>query len=98
MLLALKASTGTVGAPRAFSLKLAKVTRGPPYHLKPLSRDHEMEVSHDSGGNLKLAIGKHIDDLKCIGLPKDIVCFRQCLEKVFGKLKYSEGTLKEHGN
>ena len=30
ILLALKASTGTVGAPRAFSLKLSKITRGPP--------------------------------------------------------------------
>ena len=30
VLLALKASTGTVGAPRAFSLKLAKITRGAP--------------------------------------------------------------------
>jgi len=34
LLLAVKASTGTVGAPRAFSLKLSKVTRSPPLCLK----------------------------------------------------------------
>ena len=33
VLFALKASTGTVGAPRAFSLKTAKITRGPPFYL-----------------------------------------------------------------
>ena len=44
-LLALKASTGTVGALRAFSLKLARVTRGPPLYLRPLSRDAELDIS-----------------------------------------------------
>ena len=42
--LALNASTGTVAAPRAFSLKLAKITQGPPFHPKPSSRDPEVEV------------------------------------------------------
>ena len=96
ILLSLKASTGTVGAPRAFSLKLAKITQGPPFYLAPLSRDPEVEVSHLSG-LLRLAICKHIDDITCIGLPRDISLFKETLESVFGKLKYHEKSLTNTG-
>lgn len=102
VLLALKASTGTVGAPRAFSLKLAKVTRGPPFYLRPLSRDSEMEVCHrqlttTGDTTLRLALAKHIDDLKVIAKPPAVTLFRHTLEAVFGKLKYHEGELKNTG-
>ena len=97
MTLALKASTGTVGAPRAFSLKLAKMPTGPPFYLRPLSRDAEVEVSHTDGGDLQLAIGKHIGDIKCIGKEKEIKLFRSTLEATFGKLKYHEKSLTNIG-
>ena len=50
VLLALKAATGTKGAPRAFSLKLGRTTKSPPLSLMPTSRDPELEAGHNSEG------------------------------------------------
>ena len=44
-----------------------------------------------------MAITKHIDDIKCVGTRKNVVLFLQTLERVFGKPKYHEGTLKNTG-
>ena len=61
-----------------------------------------MEVSHrqlstTGEATLRLALAKHIDDLKVIAKPPDVTLFRHTLEAVFGKLKYHEGELKNTG-
>ena len=63
-LLSLKAATGTKGAPRVFSLKLVCITRASLLHFKPISRDAELEVSHDSNGELQLLFGKLVGVIK----------------------------------
>ena len=88
MLLSLKASTGTKGAPRAFSLTLAKITRSPPIGMKPTSRDPELEVKHDQYSKLVSLLGKHVDDLKIGGQPAFLKIIVDTLEYHFGKLKY----------
>ena len=67
VLLALKAATGTKGAPRAFSLKLSRIMRSPPLNLKPISRDQELEVSHDDSRELTMMRGKRVGDIKVAG-------------------------------
>ena len=56
----LKPGTGTKDAPRAFSMKLRKVTRI--FGLKPTSYDEEFETSPS------LLTAKHVDDINMTGM------------------------------
>eukprot|EP00435_Cladocopium_sp_Y103_P042058 s696_g11.t1 len=80
----LKPGTGCKDAPRAFSLKLASVTRNPKIGLKPLSADPECEVKHVNG-KLVLILGKHVDDLKIAGEESEVQLLLQALETTFGR-------------
>ena len=87
-----KPGTGTKGAPRAFALKLAKVTTGSVCMFAPTTYDRELEVRHDShpqdGRTLVAMASKHVDDLKLAGqrhvIKKEVI---PEMEKVFGKLR-----------
>jgi hypothetical protein len=94
---ALKPGTGTKGAPRAFSMKLSRITRGPKCRMLPTTMDPELEVRHD-GGKL-VAIGtKHVDDLKFGAEPKLLKdAIIPALEAEFGKLSYSESNFTNTG-
>ena len=83
--------TGMKGAPRAFSLKLRKVTSGPICKMISTTMDREFEVRHDDGAFTACG-AKHVDDIKYAGRP-DILLKSVLpeLEKVFGKLTYNEG-------
>ena len=93
----IKPGTGTKSAPRAFSLKLSKITRGPVCRLKPITHDNEFEVRHDQG-KLTAVATKHVDDVKLGGekhIIKDEILPE--LERVFGKLKYHENNFLNTG-
>ena len=60
-----KPGTGLVDAPRAFSLKLLKVTRDK-CRLMPSAVDPELCMRHDDGV-LTCIMSKHVDDLKFAG-------------------------------
>jgi hypothetical protein len=84
-----KPGTGSKDAPRAFSVKLASVTRSPQIGLRPTTYDPELEVKHKlRNGKMQpaLLIAKHVDDLKITGEPHEVQLFMEGLEKVFGKL------------
>ena len=85
-----KPGTGCKDAPRAFSIKLASVTRDPKVGLKPLSGDPETEVKHVNG-RLVLIICKHVDDLKIAGVESEVQNLILSLEKVFGKIDRNDG-------
>ena len=51
--------TGTKDAPRAFSLKLAKVTRSPECGFAPTTMDKELECRHESQ-KLTSLLAKHV--------------------------------------
>ena len=55
--------TGTGDAPRAFSMKLAEVTRKSANFVST-TIDPELEVSHDEHGRIQAAMAKNVDDLK----------------------------------
>ena len=97
----IKPGTGTKGAPRAFSLKLSGVTRGPKCRLVPTTFDKELEVRHDkdASGVLRISAiaGKHVDDIKIGGKPSVITQIIDGLEAVFGKLTYSRETFTNTG-
>jgi hypothetical protein len=62
-----KPGTGSKDAPRAFSVKLATVTRGKSVGLVPTTYDPELELKHkvtNGRSELVLMVGKHVDDLK----------------------------------
>ena len=93
---ALKHPTGTKGAPRAFSMKLSRVTRGP-CKMLPTTMDPELELRHDDG--VLTAMGaKHVDDIK-LGGGRDVIhkLIMPPLEKAFGKLAYTEETFTNTG-
>jgi len=81
-----KPGTGTKDAPRAFSMKLASVTRNDPLNMKPTTYDPEMEMQHDENGELQLLSTKHVDDVKLGGPTKNIDYYMSIVEKTFGKL------------
>eukprot|EP00959_Pyramimonas_sp_CCMP1952_P259464 5424792-Pyramimonas_sp.AAC.1 len=58
-LLCLKPGTGTKNAPRAFSLKLRRTTRG--FGLRPTSYDEGFETSSN------LLTARHVDDIHMAG-------------------------------
>ena len=94
---ALKPGTGTKSAPRAFSMKLSGVTRGPKCRLQPTTMDKELEVRHDHGVISSLA-AKHVDDIKMGGKPSIIKGqIILALEEVFGTLAYSESCFTNTG-
>ena len=72
----LRPGTGCKDAPRAFSMKLSKVTRLPTVGLQPLSSDPECKVKHRHG-RLVLILVKHVDDVKIAG--------EEALEQTFGR-------------
>ena len=80
-----KPGTGCKDAPRAFSLKLAKVTRHVEIGLQPLSSDPECEVKHRDG-KLVLMIAKHVDDIKITGEEAEVQRLIAAIEHVSGKM------------
>ena len=80
-----KPGTGLVDAPRAFSMKLATVTKDK-CGLLPCSVDGELCLKHVDG-KLVGMLAKHVDDLKIVGKPDFIHYVKDELEKVFGPLK-----------
>ena len=79
-----KPGTGSVDAPRAFSMKLGKVTKDE-CALAPTRTDGEMLILH-KGGCLLAVITVHVDDLKMTGEKETLLWIVDCLERVFGKL------------
>lgn len=80
----LKPGTGCKDAPKAFSLKLARVTRSDRVGLRPLAADPECEVKHRDG-RLVLIIVKHVDDLKIAGEESEVQLLLNALKETFGK-------------
>ena len=85
-----KPGTGTVEAPRAFSLKLRGITQGPDCAMKPTLHDEELEMKHDpdsSGGKpiLRMMSMKHVDDVKVLGEPAYVKKYKQIVESHFGE-------------
>eukprot|EP00959_Pyramimonas_sp_CCMP1952_P220637 4612977-Pyramimonas_sp.AAC.1 len=68
----LEPGTGTKDAPRAFSLKLRRTTRG--FGLRPTSYDEEFETSSD------LLTAKHVDDINMAGTEDTIDKCVKCVE------------------
>ena len=79
-----KPGTGLVDAPRAFSMKLAEVTRK--CGMNPTTVDAELVVKHVNG-KLVAIVAKHVDDLKIAGEPEVVQAIMKELEAVFGELK-----------
>ena len=82
-----KPGTGAKDAPRAFSLKLATVTRSEKVGLVPTTYDPELEVKHrivNGKPKLVLMVAKHVDDLKITGEKSQVTNFLNELEQVFG--------------
>lgn len=80
----LKPGTGCRDAPRAFSIQLRKATRS--FGLVSSLVDSELEYLWE-GGELKLVVLKHVDDLKMGGSPEVIEKFVAHLAAKFGKLQ-----------
>ena len=90
----IKPGTGCKDAPRAFSMKLARVTRSAECNTKPTRWDPELEVKHETAGGhatgvsqLVMMLSKHVDDLKIAGQRKHVTKLIQHIEAVFGKMK-----------
>ena len=79
----LKPGAGCRDAPRCFSLKLRHVAEQ--FGLLSASVDSELEVLHQEG-ELRVAIVKHVDDLKMIGPREVIESFIKRLTSVFGPM------------
>ena len=82
--------TGSVDAPRCFSMKLSKVTTE--CDLIPSNVDPELCYLHQlRNGSLILVciMTKHVDDLKCTGERDVVVRVLNVIEKVFGSMKIS---------
>ena len=80
-----KPGTGLVDAPRAFSLKLSRVTTGK-CRLVPSKVDPELCCRYDNG-RLVCMMTKHVDDLKIAGEPAVVKEILTILQKEFGELK-----------
>jgi hypothetical protein len=85
----LKPGTGTKDAPRAFSLKCAKITRSEEGGFRPTTIDQELELKH-SNGEFVAVLAKHVDDVKIAGTPDVVKAILKPLERAFGKLTYHE--------
>eukprot|EP00959_Pyramimonas_sp_CCMP1952_P465065 9487654-Pyramimonas_sp.AAC.1 len=80
----LKPGTGAKDAPRAFSLKLRRVTRG--MGLQGTSRDEEFEMSPN------LLAAKHVDDIDVTGTDAGVDSYVKCVESTFGACKLNKHT------
>ena len=80
-----KPGTGLVDAPRAFSLKLAQVTKNK-CRMIPSSVDGELVLKFENGALICL-MAKHVDDLKLTGKKKVIEWVLLQIQEVFGELK-----------
>jgi len=81
-----KPGTGSVDAPRCFSLKLSKVTTE--CDLVPSNVDQELCYLHDKdSGELVAIMAKHVDDLKIAGIKEIVLKILGVIEKVFGPMK-----------
>ena len=78
-----KPGTGFKDAPRCFSLKLEKATRGR-YQAKPLSYDDQLLVKHKHG-RLVFIASVHVDDIKVACDPAELKEFIAALTYVFGE-------------
>jgi hypothetical protein len=95
-----KPGTGSKDAPRAFSIKLASVTRSKQVGLVPTTFDSELEVKHrmvQGKPKLVLMIAKHVDDIKVTGEPDEVKLLMNELEKVFGKLAVTKNEFTNCG-
>ena len=81
--------TGAGYAPRAFNLKLGKVTTSSKCGYKPLTPDPQTEVKHE-GRRLVGMTAKHVDGIKAGAPRKEIEHCKKCLAAVSGDLYYSE--------
>ena len=79
-----KPGTGTVDAPRAFSLKLKGITQGDEGGLYPALHDAELEMRHVHQ-KLIVLITTHVDDLKMLGEADEVDRLIRMLEKHVGK-------------
>ena len=84
VLKSLKPGTGSVDAPRAFHLKLAKVTREE-LNFVPSRSDEELLLWYKNGELLAIMC-IHVDDLKITAAQWLITKIVSCLESTFGKL------------
>jgi hypothetical protein len=80
-----KLCAGLVDAPRAFSLKLSKVTRDE-CKMAPSDVDPELCFRREEG-RLVCLMTKHVDDLEISGEPKYVHLVLEELQNVFGGLK-----------
>jgi len=83
-----KPGTGSVDAPRCFSLKLTQATDK--CGLVPSNVDPELCYLHETrNGKLVLVavMTKHVDDLKICGEKDTIVRIMKAIEEVFGQMK-----------
>ena len=95
-----KPGTGSKDAPRAFSIKLATVTRSKKVGLVPTTFDSELEVKHryvHGKPKLVLMIAKHVDDIKVTGEPQEVNLLMQELERVFGELTVTKNEFTNCG-
>jgi hypothetical protein len=91
-----KPGTGSVDAPRAFSIKLSQVTQS--LDLQPTTTDEELVLKHNrQTGELEAVMSKHVDDLKITGSRETILEITSKLEKVFGKIKLEWHTFTNCG-
>ena len=82
-----KPGTGSVDAPKAFSLKLTSVTLDK-IDMQPTTTDEELVLKHCRKTRKLLALmTKHVDDLKITGSKEMILWIVKCLEAVFGEIK-----------
>ena len=79
-----KPGTGTVDAPRAFSLKLKGITQGDEGGLYPALHDAELEMRHVHQ-KLIVLITTHVDDLKMLGEADEVDRLIRMLEKHYGR-------------
>ena len=85
-----KPGTGSVDAPRCFSLKLSKVTQS--IGLVSSNVDPEfcyLHEEHDGKLTLVCMMTKHVDDLKVAGKRDVVLRVLKAIEDVFGEMKIS---------
>ena len=80
-----KPGTGLVDAPRAFSMKLAQVTKSK-CRMVPSTVDAELVIKYE-GDQLLCLMAKHVDDLKITGERETILKVLKFIQDVFGELK-----------
>ena len=103
-----KPGTGSVDAPRCFSMKLKIVTDR--IGMRPSSVDPELCILHggatqtgirrnpsSSYSGLQAVLTKHVDDLKLSGKKESILWILQQIEKEFGELKIEWHTFTNCG-